>query len=128
MKGAGEKMGHVSYFVRAEEINGWRTRDSDNPELQGVTMHHDASSIGSGKKGALNIVIHGRNDLPGPLANVFIPRSEDGTPVYVVAAGRAHHTGQGGWRRLSGNRSVLLCVGLLIVNSLNIIILLIFAL
>jgi peptidoglycan hydrolase-like protein with peptidoglycan-binding domain len=41
---------------------------------------------------SLNILINGRSDLPGPLAQLGLGR--DGT-YYVIAAGRANHAGRG---------------------------------
>lgn len=90
--------------ARVVFVDGWRTRGSSTFNPQGVVDHHDASSTGSGDAGALNTIIHGRSDLPGPLGNYQLGR--DGT-IYVVAAGRANHAGSGGWRGLTGNSSVI---------------------
>ncbi|MGH8583566.1 MAG: peptidoglycan recognition protein family protein [Gammaproteobacteria bacterium] len=46
----------------------------------------------------LTLLINGRSDLPGPLAQLGLGR--DGT-FYVIAAGRANHAGKGKWRDLT---------------------------
>lgn len=84
-------------------VSGWQTRGSSSFNPRGVVVHHDASNRSSGDNGALNIIIHGRRDLPGPLSQFQLARSGR---LWVVAAGRANHAGSGGWRGLSGNSSV----------------------
>ncbi len=55
------------------------------------------------------MMVDGRPDLPGPLAQVWLDDDADdtaraGDPVaYVIASGRAHHAGPGGFRGLTGN-------------------------
>jgi peptidoglycan hydrolase-like protein with peptidoglycan-binding domain len=51
---------------------------------------------------SLGMVINGRPDLPGPLAQLYLGR--DGT-FYVVAAGRAHHAGKGSWQGMNDGNS-----------------------
>lgn len=80
--------------------HGWRTHGYRSFAPRGFTIHHDASPRGSS---ARHIVRDGRAGLSGPLAHLYLER--DGTLV-VIAAGRANHAGRGGWRGLSGNRSV----------------------
>lgn len=86
------------------EVDGWQGRGSDTLHALGSVNHHTAGSR-SGTTPSLGIVINGRPDLPGPLANVYGPR-EESLRVYLVAAGRANHAGRGGWNGLSGNSSV----------------------
>jgi hypothetical protein len=90
------------------EVDGWRERGhrvngtlaSFDPH--GSVDHHTAGGR-TGDCPSLGICINGRSDLPGPLCNVLMGRSNT---CYVVAAGRANHAGSGGWRGLSGNSSV----------------------
>lgn len=101
-------------FVRRHDVDvvfqaNWNTRDaggSFGPWVGGI-IHHDASSIKSGTWGALGVIINGRPDVPGPLAQLQIARGS--VPrVAVVTAGRGNHAGVGGpWKNVprdSGNR------------------------
>lgn len=83
------------------EVDGWRTRGYDGDgdgdpgdDLRGVeciVIHHTASSwAAAGDYPTLTIVRDGRSDLAGPLAQLGLGRSGE---WYVVAAGRANHTG-----------------------------------
>lgn len=84
------------------EVDGWQTRGSSTFDPRGLVWHHTAGPS-TGDAPTLNLVVNGRSDLPGPLSQFVLGRS--GT-IYVVAAGRANHAGEGGWRGLSGNSSV----------------------
>ena len=84
------------------EVDGWKTRGSDSFNPRGGVDHHTAGS-NNGNAPSLNICINGRSDLPGPLCNTL--QGFDGTQ-YVIAAGKANHAGDGGWKGLSGNSSV----------------------
>ena len=84
------------------ECDGWQTRGSDSFNPRGGVDHHTAGS-NNGNAPSLNVCIHGREGLSGPLCNVL--QGFDGT-CYVIASGRANHAGEGGWRGLSGNSSV----------------------
>lgn len=88
--------------LRVVEHPGWQRRGSARFSPQGVVCHHTASRAGSNAP-ALGIVVDGRSDLRGPLAQIVLAR--DGTCI-VVAAGRANHAGLGGFRGLKGNSSV----------------------
>ena len=90
------------YGLNVVEINGWQTRGSSNFNPRGSLDHHTAGSS-NGNAPSLNICIHGRKGLSGPLCNVLVGR--DNT-CYVIAAGRANHAGRGSWNDLSGNSSV----------------------
>jgi len=85
-------------------VNGWESRGHTTFNPRGVVCHHDASNTRSGNNGALNIIIHGRGSIPGPLSQFQIARNG---LLWVVASGRANHAGQGGYRGLSGNASVM---------------------
>lgn len=88
--------------LKVVEVDGWRTRGSEDFDPRGSVDHHTAGGR-SGNAPSLGICINGRPDLPGPLCHVLIGR--DNT-CYVIAAGRANHAGSGGWDGLSRNRDV----------------------
>jgi hypothetical protein len=92
--------------LRVVECSGWQSRGSSSFTPRGSVNHHTAGGP-SGATPSLNICINGRSDLEGPLCNVMQSREPDGRDIaYVVAAGRANHAGEGGWKGLSGNSSV----------------------
>lgn len=92
-------------------VKGWGTRGPTTFNPRGVVCHHDASSTRSGNNGALNIIIHGRGSIPGPLSQFQVARNG---LLWVVAAGRANHAGRGGYRGLVGNASV---IGIEVANN-----------
>jgi hypothetical protein len=88
------------------EVAGWQTRGADDLDARGAVMHHTAGGP-TGTAPSLAVCIHGRDDVPGPLCHVLQSREPDGHDrAYVIASGRAHHAGAGGWRGLAGNRTV----------------------
>lgn len=81
------------------EVPGWRTRGwrgGSTPDggmlgvLGGLTHHTATSAKAAGDYPSLAVVRDGRTGVPGPLAQLGLGRS--GT-VYVIAAGRANHSG-----------------------------------
>jgi len=92
--------------LRVSEVSGWQSRGSSSFTPRGSVNHHTAGSA-SGSAPSLNTCIYGRPDLAGPLCNVMQSREPDGNDIaYVIAAGRANHAGEGGWRGMSGNSTV----------------------
>jgi hypothetical protein len=77
------------------EEPGWKTRGRPGGTFQprGVMLHHDASPPGETSGGA-GVIINGRPDVPGPLAQLWL--DYDGR-WHVCAAGRANHAGSGAW-------------------------------
>lgn len=76
------------------EVAGWQERGADGEpmdDVRGIVEHHTAGPK-TGNMPSLEVLIHGRSDLPGPLCNLGLAR--DGS-VYVVAAGKANHAGVG---------------------------------
>lgn len=89
--------------VRVVEVDGWKTRGSTTYEPLLGLWHHTAGSP-NGSVPSLATCIFGRPDLAGPLCQVLQSREPDGRDVaYVIAAGKANHTGVGVWRGISGN-------------------------
>jgi hypothetical protein len=94
------------YGVPVVEVDGWQSRGSSSFSPGGSVNHHTAGGA-NGATPSLNTCIYGRPDLAGPLCQVMQSREPDGhDKAYVIAAGRANHAGEGGWRGLSGNSSV----------------------
>lgn len=74
------------------ELPGWKTRGhGEMGQIFGVLAHHTAGPR-TGNYPSEGVVVSGRPDLAGPLANLGLAR--DGTWI-VVAAGQAWHAGSG---------------------------------
>jgi peptidoglycan hydrolase-like protein with peptidoglycan-binding domain len=86
-------------------VEGWETRGrGDVGKVFGVICHHTAGPKNENMP-SLHLLINGRSDLPGPLAQLGLGR--DGT-YYVIAAGRCNHAGKGMWQGLtSGNANFI---------------------
>ncbi|HSU16300.1 peptidoglycan-binding protein [Longimicrobium sp.] len=86
-------------------VDGWEERGrGDVGTIRGVICHHTEGSR-TGNMPSLKLLIHGRSDLPGPLAQLGLGR--DGT-FYVIAAGRCNHAGKGEWQKITtGNSSFI---------------------
>lgn len=86
-------------------VDGWETRSRvDMGEIFGVICHHTAGPK-AGNMPSMHTIINGREDLPGPLAQLGLGR--DGT-FYVIAAGKCNHAGKGIWQGLvNGNTNFI---------------------
>ncbi len=91
--------------LKVAEVDGWRSRGrAEMGSVRGVMCHHTAGAA-TGNMPTLDLLIKGRSDLSGPLAQLGLGR--DGT-YYVIAAGRANHAGAGRWRGIdTGNSSFI---------------------
>lgn len=78
------------FGVPFKTVAGWETRGESVFDPVGVMNHHTADT--SPTSSLLSMILSGRPDLPGPLANVYT--EWDGT-IYLVAAGEANHAGGG---------------------------------
>jgi hypothetical protein len=78
------------------EHAGWekRGRPGGMGDVQGVMIHHTGSNPRGGSAPDVDILIEGRSDLAGPLAQLLLGR--DGM-FHVIAAGRCNHAGAGYW-------------------------------
>lgn len=84
--------------VSVVEEAGWQTRGhGDIGMVRGVLLHHTAGPL-HGDGPSLPVVINGRPDLAGPLAQLFLSRSG---VWHVVCAGKAWHAGFGSWRGIT---------------------------
>lgn len=89
--GIGGRLRRAGLQVRA--VEGWRGRGSSGSFTpSGTVFHHTASARGSNAP-SLGLVVRGTSEVSGPLCNLLIGR--DGT-VFLIAAGRANHAGEGG--------------------------------
>jgi hypothetical protein len=90
--------------LKVAETPGWRTRGrAEMGKVLGVICHHTATPASVvGNMPTLDMLIHGRPDLSGPLCQLGLGR--DGA-FYVVAAGRANHAGAGDWRGIKTGNS-----------------------
>jgi N-acetyl-anhydromuramyl-L-alanine amidase AmpD len=91
--------------LKVAEVDGWEDRGrSEMGQVKGVICHHTAGNR-NGNMPSLNVIINGREGLPGPLSQLGLGR--DGT-YYVVAAGRCNHAGPGNWQGFtSGNMNFI---------------------
>ncbi len=91
--------------LKVAEVDGWPNRGRrEIGAIKGVICHHTVGPK-AGNMPSLSVLINGRSDLPGPLAQLGLGR--DGT-LYVIAAGRANHAGAGNWQGLTdGNGSFI---------------------
>lgn len=88
--------------LKVAEVDGWRDRGrSSMSDVKGVICHF-TNGASRGNMPSLNVLIRGRTDLPGPLAQLGLGR--DGT-YYVVAAGRCNHAGRGAWQGIEAGNS-----------------------
>ena len=92
--------------LKVAECSGWQNRGRPSPMgiIKGVMCHHTVGPK-NGNMPSLNVLINGRSDLPGPLAQLGLGR--DGT-FYIIAAGRCNHAGKGIWEgETEGNVSFI---------------------
>jgi hypothetical protein len=87
--------------LKVSEVPGWmnRGRGPMASTVEGVVCHHTVGPR-RGNMPSLNVLVNGRRDLAGPLAQLGLGR--DGT-YFIIAAGRANHAGSGSWQGKSGN-------------------------
>lgn len=77
--------------LKVVEHDGWKTRGHGNFNPVGVLCHHTATGTNSSVSNVINLLIKGRPDLQGPIANIGLDR--DGR-VHLVAARMAYHAGK----------------------------------
>jgi N-acetylmuramoyl-L-alanine amidase/Putative peptidoglycan binding domain len=100
LAGALEEVG-----LKVAEVPGWQSRGrAEMGTVLGVMCHHTGTAH-EGNMPTLDILVTGRSDLPGPLAQLGLGR--DGT-YYVIAAGRCNHAGKGAWKGVTlGNANFI---------------------
>ncbi len=88
--------------LKVAEVPGWQDRGrTEMDTVLGVLCHHTAGER-HGNMPSLRVLIDGRPDLPGPLAQLGLGR--DGT-FYIVAAGRCNHAGAGVWNGITNGNA-----------------------
>src|SRR5262245_7971580 len=91
--------------LKVATVPGWQDRGrAEMGAVRGVICH---TTVGprQGNMPSLNVLVEGRPDLSGPLAQLGLGR--DGT-YYVIAAGRCNHAGAGSWKGIdTGNSSFI---------------------
>jgi hypothetical protein len=93
LKGAG---------LKVSLVDGWEDRGrGDVGRIKGILCHHTAGPK-TGNMPSLDILINGRDDLPGPLAQLGLAR--DGT-YFVIAAGKCNHAGRGKWKGVTNGNT-----------------------
>lgn len=90
------------FGLTVQVVPGAESRGNVSFNPGGHVGHHTAGPK-TGDRPSLQVVVDGRSDLEGPLANDFLARSG---VVYLVATGRANHAGLGGFRGITGNSGV----------------------
>jgi hypothetical protein len=88
------------------EEPGWRGRGKEMTGVLGIIGHHTACGP-VGNCPSTHILINGRPDLPGPLAQLQLCRSGH---FHMIADGKANHAGAGAWHSIAtaiGNAGLL---------------------
>ena len=84
--------------LKVAPVDGWETRGRrEMGAVLGIICHLTATQA-KGNMPALKTLINGREDLPGPLAQLGLGR--DGT-YYIIAAGLCNHAGAGSWQGIT---------------------------
>jgi hypothetical protein len=91
--------------LKVAPVDGWESRGRARMgDVAGVICHHTAGPR-DGNMPSLRLLVEGRVDLAGPLAQLGLGR--DGT-YYIVAAGRCNHAGAGSWMGITtGNTNFI---------------------
>ena len=92
--------------LKVSLVDGWEGRGHDAlGRILGVICHYTATPDTRRNMPTLDLLVHGRSDLPGPLSQLGLGR--DGT-YYVIASGRANHAGRGEWNGImAGNTNLI---------------------
>jgi N-acetyl-anhydromuramyl-L-alanine amidase AmpD len=92
--------------LKVSLVPGWESRGQDSlGRILGVICHYTATPDATRNMPTLDLLLRGREDLPGPLCQLGLGR--DGT-YYVVASGRANHAGRGEWNGITtGNTNFI---------------------
>jgi hypothetical protein len=91
--------------LKVELVNGWENRGrGDVGQILGILCHHTAGAK-AGNMPSLDLLVKGRQDLPGPLSQLGLAR--DGT-YFVIAAGKCNHAGKGNWKGITNGNTNLI--------------------
>ena len=88
------------WHVAFKEVDGWQTHNRNAKgsfsDVRGFMVHHTGDDAPDGID--LKVVLQGRADLPGPLAQFGL---NDHGMVFLIGCGRANHAGGGDPRVLT---------------------------
>jgi hypothetical protein len=89
------------------EEPGWKTRGRNDFDPRGLIAHCTAGGLAQSNSGALDVIIHGRPGLSGPIGQAMIERRTG--RWRIVASGASNHakTGWGGPLKGHGNRTLI---------------------
>lgn len=88
--------------LQVSEVPGWQNRGhGDEGSVQGIICHHTCGPL-HGEMLDLNVIIDGRPDLGGPLAQLALGRTGI---FHIVAAGKCWHAGRGAWQGITDGNS-----------------------
>lgn len=93
--------------LTVHEVSGWRDRGSSQwGPVVGITCHHTAGSRTATPQAEINVLLHGSNTAPPPIAQLSLDRRGE---WYVVASGLCYHNlvGWAGPNKGHGNGSLL---------------------
>lgn len=80
--------------LQISEVPGWQNRGhGDEGSVKGIICHHTCGPL-HGEMLDLNVIVAGRPDLGGPLAQLALGRTGI---FHIVAAGKCWHAGGGAW-------------------------------
>lgn len=85
--------------LQVEEVDGWRGRGQELVRVDAVVCHATITGNHVPDRNVAGILVHGRPDLTGPLAQLGLDRSGR---WWMVADGRCNHNGYGTY----GNRTI----------------------
>lgn len=84
--------------LQVSEVPGWKNRGhGDEGTVRGIICHHTCGPL-HGEMLDLNVIVEGRPDLGGPLAQLALGRTGI---FHIVAAGKCWHAGRGLWKGIS---------------------------
>lgn len=88
--------------LQVSEVPGWQNRGhGDEGSVKGIICHHTCGPL-HGEMLDLNVIVDGRPDLGGPLAQLALGRTGI---FHTVAAGKCWHAGRGAWQGITDGNS-----------------------
>lgn len=88
--------------LQISEVPGWQNRGhGDEGTVSGIICHHTCGPL-HGEMLDLNVIVDGRPDLGGPLAQLALGRTGI---FHIVAAGKCWHAGGGAWQGIRDGNS-----------------------
>lgn len=88
--------------LAVQEVPGWQNRGhGDEGSVKGIICHHTCGPL-HGEMLDLHVIVDGRPDLGGPLAQLALGRTGI---FHIVAAGKCWHAGAGKWQGITDGNS-----------------------